>query len=284
MKTHIPEVTQIDVEAVKVFVHRAREKEGFEQLKASIADPEIGLKMPIQVRDISERPAAERKRPNGGCYKYELICGQGRLTAFRELGIKRIPALIVDAPEAEIVGRFLAENMMRKPLPWAEKARLVKADMDAGMSAEEVAARYHISPGHARKFAAVLNKTAQGLEDEVASLPMNEAEVLTTLPAEHQSIVVEVARETGDRQIRNLVRKAQQVIEEQGTLSVSALKQSLQRIDEDLKRARERLKLLRLHHSLGPQNIAALLEQKEFRAALSKAGVNVAKFEALSKA
>lgn len=274
------EVTEIPVESVRVFVHRARSQEGFEGLKASIQAE--GLKMPIQVRDISDRPAGERKRPEGGLFRYELVCGQGRLTAFQELGIRKIPALIVDAPESEIVGRFLAENMMRKPLPWAEKARLVKADLDAGMTVEQVAARYHISQGHARKFAQVLGRTAAGLESEVAAMPLNDAEVLTTLPAEHQTIVVEMARETGEPQIRDLVRKAREVVEQEGALSLPALKQSLQRLDEDLKATRQRLKLLRLHRSLGPQNIESLLQRKDIRTALQKAGVNVAKFEALS--
>src|SRR5438552_15341365 len=115
-------ITMVPVEEIKFFVRRSRAAAPYSRLKDSIK--EMGLKIPIIVRDISSLPRVERRRQDGsgGTYRYELICGQGRLQAFRELQIDKIPAVIHDVAEAEIVGRFLAENVMRKKLSWVEKA------------------------------------------------------------------------------------------------------------------------------------------------------------------
>lgn len=281
MKTQMPDVSHVDVDSIKPFVKRSRKAEDFERVKQSIA--EVGLKMPIQIRDITTRPADERRRPDGGLYRYELIVGQGRLEAHKELGKKRIAAFILDAPEAEIVGRFLAENMIRKPLPWAEKARMVKAEVDAGSTVEQVAARFFITPGHAYKLLRIISKVAHGAEDDFAALPMLEAEALTTLPAEAQAIVVETLRENPERQARDVLKKARQLTESGESLSKTALLKSLDRIQDDLTRVRQSLKLVRLHHSLGPQNILTLLENKRFRKELESAGVNLTRFESLTK-
>lgn len=47
----------------------------------------IGLKKPITV---TERPGQDGK------LSYHLVCGEGRLNAFRILGETHIPALVVD--------------------------------------------------------------------------------------------------------------------------------------------------------------------------------------------
>lgn len=281
MKQQSPDVHMLDVDSIKIFVHRSRQKEGFERLKQSIQ--ETGLHMPIQVRDISDRPPSERKKPEGGCYKYELICGQGRLTAFQELERKKIPALIVKAEQAEVVGRFLAENMIRKPLAWAEKARLVKQELDSGASVDDVVRKFVITPGHVHKLTRIVSKTAQGLEDEVAAMPMNDAEVFTTLPESDQAIVVEVLRENPDRAIREVLKQAREITEAGTELSKLALTQSLKRVDGELSELRKSLKLIRLHHSLGPSNLQTLLSDRKFKRQLVDAGVNLKRFEEVTK-
>ncbi len=133
------QITMIPVDEIKFFVRRSRAAGAYARLKDSIR--EMGLKIPISVRDISSWPRADRRRQDGGGghYKYELICGQGRLQAFRELGLDKIPAVIHDVAEVEIVGRFLAENVMRKKLGWVEKAQLIKYDVDCDITPEEIA-------------------------------------------------------------------------------------------------------------------------------------------------
>lgn len=282
MKTLPSEVTQIEVAAIRPFIRRARQAEGWARLVASIAIH--GLKVPIEVRDITDEPAAERKRPKGGHFKYELVKGEGRTLAYEELCHSKIPAYVIKAKQSEIVGRFLAENLQRKALPWAEKARLLRAEVDAGATVKDVARRFVISEGHAAKLLRVLSKTAQGIEDDVSAMGMNDAEVLTALPAKHQSIVVEVLRGDPQRQVRDIIRKAEQIAAEGQELSPTAVRQSLKRVDSELKAVRDSLKPVRLHHSLGPQNVQTLLRDRKFRTALEVAGVNIRRFQEISEA
>jgi len=129
-----PTIVEIPTDEVKFFVRRSRAPGAYSRLKQSIK--EVGLHQPIHVRDIRQWFASDRKRPDGGLYSYELICGQGRLQAFRELEMPTIPAIIVDVPEQEIVGRFLAENVIRMPLSWHERAQMVKKDLENGLDIE----------------------------------------------------------------------------------------------------------------------------------------------------
>lgn len=282
MKTLNPEITMLDVASIKPFIKRSRLKEGFDEVKSTIAD--VGLKMPIQVRDITDRKPDSRRRPDGGTYRYELICGQGRLEAHVQLGKEKIPAIIVSAPEIEIVGRFLAENLIRKPMTWVEKARLVKRDIDSGTPIEKVARKFHITPKSASRYQRILENVARDVETEMGRLNLAEAEALTTLPPGEQSIVMEVMRETGEKQVRSLINKVEEVKEETGgKLSKDALKKSLQRVEDDLKAQRDRLKLMRTHDAIGPVNLETLLRDKAFRKAMLAEGINFKRFEELTK-
>lgn len=275
----IPDATPIDVNLIKPFVSRAREKSGYDAMKAAIK--KHGLKIPIEVRDITGRSPDKRRRPDGGTYRFELIKGEGRTLAHVDLKLEKIPAFIVNVAEADIPGRFLAENMMRRPQSWLEKARLVKAEFDGGSSPEEVAKLLCIEEKHALRLLRII--TRAGSEDDLKELSVGEAEALTALPAKGQAIVLEVMRETGERQIKSIVNKAREIIDRKEELSKTALKKSLTRIREDLHRIREQLKVKRRHDSIGPQNVELAFSDPFFRAAAIKAGINVEKFERACK-
>jgi ParB/RepB/Spo0J family partition protein len=272
------DVREIPIAEIKPFVSRARPREPFERLKASIA--EHGLKMPVQVRKLG---AGSRER--GTEWKYERIVGEGRILACTELGMKSIPALVLDVSEGEIVGRFLAENVLRKKLPWQDKARLIQHEV-AGRKitkavVREIAERYFITTGHVAKLLRILQRAAPMLTKEFDKLTVEEAETLTTLPATGQQIVIETMREEGlsPHDVGAVVARARRLTQSGGELSKTALKASLKRVGEDLDRQRQRLKLLRLHCALGPENLRMVLGDRKFRKALDKAGVNVSKFE-----
>ena len=171
----------------------------------------------------------------------------------------------------------------RDSIPWIQRARLVKADIDAGMSVDEVAAKYFVSRGHVQKFGRILNHTRRDLQDEIGDLTMNDAEVFATLPHDQQAVVIQVANEEGLKgEIRSIIGKAREVTEAGGELSKVALKESLKRVDADLQKALTELKPKRLHHSLSVQNLATLLQDPKFRKALDAAKINYSRFEALT--
>jgi ParB family chromosome partitioning protein len=273
-------VTEVETDSIKFFVRRSRAPGAYSRLKESIN--ELGLKQPIHVKDISTWPASDRRRPGGGQYKYELICGQGRLQVFRELGWSRIPAMVIDVPENEIVGRFLAENVMRKKLSWYEKAHLVKRDVDGGMEIEAIKEKYFVTTGQVYKYLRILRHASGKLlsQSEIEKLSMNQAEELTSVDAETQEIVVDVLKEEqlDSNQIKSLVKKAKE-LRGKGKLSKATLKASLRDLQKALKEMHNRLKLKRLHWTLGPYNLRRVIDESpELRNALDQEGVDYSEF------
>lgn len=97
-----PTVQNIPMELIDVLNPRARSRRGFQEIVNSIAT--VGLKRPITV--------ATRQNPDG--VRYDLVCGQGRLEAFRELGQTSIPAVVVDVGSEDCLVMSLVENVARR--------------------------------------------------------------------------------------------------------------------------------------------------------------------------
>jgi ParB-like chromosome segregation protein Spo0J len=92
MMTGTPDtVTLVPINRIEILNSRDRNMKVFEEIADNIRA--IGLKKPITV---AERPGDD------GEPRYVLVCGEGRLNAFRILGETHIPALVVDVicPEA----------------------------------------------------------------------------------------------------------------------------------------------------------------------------------------
>jgi ParB family chromosome partitioning protein len=273
-------ITEIATDSIKFFVRRSRSPGAYARLKQSIQ--ELGLKQPIHVKDISDWSPSDRKRPEGGHYKYELICGQGRLQAFQQLGFDRIPAIVLNVPENEIVGRFLAENVMRKNLSWYEKAHLVKRDVDQGADIDDIKDKYFITTGQVYKYLRILRQASGKLLDdsEIEKLSMNQAEELTSLDAKAQEIVVDVLKEEqlDTNQIKSLVRKAKD-LRRRGTLSKIELKASLRDLQKALQEVHAILKVKQLHWTLGPYRLRQLIDgNPKLRTALDKEEIDYTEF------
>jgi len=98
------EIKMIPIERIHILNPRYRDQKKFEQIVQSIKN--LGLKLPIQVSRRSENEAAGPE--------YDLICGQGRLEAFKALGYKEIPAIVVEISKEERLIRSLVENIARR--------------------------------------------------------------------------------------------------------------------------------------------------------------------------
>ena len=104
MLTGTPEtVTLIPIARVEILNSRERNMKIFEEIVENIKS--IGLKKPITV---TERPGDD------GHPKYLLVCGEGRLNAFRILGETHIPALVVDVSDEDAFIMSMAENIARR--------------------------------------------------------------------------------------------------------------------------------------------------------------------------
>jgi ParB family transcriptional regulator, chromosome partitioning protein len=125
------EVQMIPIEAIRILNPRHRDRKKFELIVQSIKN--LGLKKPIQV---SVRAADEE-----GGSGYDLVCGQGRIEAFRALGYSEIPAVIVEISKEERLLRSLAENMARRnpaPIEMLNEIERLKKD---GLTLHEISAR-----------------------------------------------------------------------------------------------------------------------------------------------
>jgi ParB family chromosome partitioning protein len=127
-----PNIRNIPVDLITVINPRSRNKKIFKDLVTSIAH--LGLKKPITV-------SAQIGREG-----YDLVCGQGRLEAFRELGQSEIPAVVIEASPEDCYVMSLVENLARRQHSPLELIREIGALKERGYSANEIAAKIDFSP------------------------------------------------------------------------------------------------------------------------------------------
>jgi ParB family chromosome partitioning protein len=132
--TYEDPVELIPVDQVNVVNDRLRGKEKFKEIVASIK--KLGLKKPITVT-----PA---KGKHGGG-KYDLVCGQGRLQAFRILGEPMIPARIQELSNEDVLLMSLVENMARRNAHSAELLGEITALKDRGYTVAQIASKTNLT-------------------------------------------------------------------------------------------------------------------------------------------
>jgi len=98
-RNHEQKIEMIPIDMINVLNPRARNKKTHLEIINNIG--KIGLKRPIKV---------SRRSTN----RYDLVCGEGRVEAFRLLGETMIPAIVIEAPEADCFVMSLIENVARR--------------------------------------------------------------------------------------------------------------------------------------------------------------------------
>jgi ParB family chromosome partitioning protein len=136
----------IPIGLVAVVNPRVRSKRIFKEIVANIA--ELGLKRPVTV--------ARREHPNGP--RYELVCGQGRLEAYRALGQREIPALIVDADAEDCLIMSLVENCARRHHRAIDLLHDIEGLKHRGYSQAEIARKTDLTVEYVRGVIRLLEK------------------------------------------------------------------------------------------------------------------------------
>ncbi len=111
-------ILEIDVSKIDVNPFQPRstfDKEKLDELIISIKN--IGLIQPVTVKNISKN-------------KFQLISGERRLKAFKELKIKKIPSYVRNADDNESLEMALVENIHRQDLDSIEIAISYKRLID----------------------------------------------------------------------------------------------------------------------------------------------------------
>jgi ParB family chromosome partitioning protein len=109
--------------------------EALEELAQSIR--EKGILQPIIVKRKSLRPGEQ-----AAARRFELVCGERRLRAATVCGLEKVPAVIKDVAQSELLEWALVENIQREDLnPLEEAHAYERLVAERGFSQEEIAKR-----------------------------------------------------------------------------------------------------------------------------------------------
>jgi ParB family transcriptional regulator, chromosome partitioning protein len=141
------EVQMIPIDHIHVVNPRGRGEKKFQQIVTNIG--KLGLKKPITV---------SRREGRNGHTQYDLVCGQGRLEAFRALGQEKVPALVVNVDREKLLLMSLAENLARKRYTAIELAKEIGAMKERGYDFAEIARKTDLRVEYVRGIVRLLNK------------------------------------------------------------------------------------------------------------------------------
>jgi ParB family transcriptional regulator, chromosome partitioning protein len=142
---------EVPVEQIKVINSRDRDTTQFKMNVTSIS--ELGLMKPIRVND--------RFLEKSGFY--ELICGEGRLLAHRELGKDHILAEVVTCSRKEAYLESLVENIARTKPGTMDFAREIRQLHDEGWSFEKIGRVACKSPEYIRQYIRLIEQGEERL-------------------------------------------------------------------------------------------------------------------------
>ena len=176
-------VELIPMDRISVLNPRVRNLKAFKEIVDNIA--ELGLKRPITV--------AEREGEDGP--RFELVCGQGRLEAFEELGQTEIPAVVINASSEDCLVMSLVENLARRQHRALDLLRDIKGLKERGYSGPEIARKTHLSLKYVRGVVRLLESGEHRLLRAVES---------GKIPV---SVAVDIA-EAKDTEVQDVLRQA----------------------------------------------------------------------------
>lgn len=207
-----PELRMIPVDRIEVLNPRERNNRVFEEIVGNIKS--IGLKKPITV---TPRKDAE------GQDKYLLICGEGRLKAFRALGEAQIPAMVVHVGDEDAFIMSLAENIARRQCRPLELLSGIEQLRDRGYDKKTIAEKTGLSLEYVNGILQLLKNGEERLLVAVESgrIPLNVALTIAGSGSDKdiQSALQE-AYESGGLRGKQLI-EARRVIERRRTLGRS---------------------------------------------------------------
>ncbi len=195
-------VEMIPIDQITVVNPRARNKKGFKEIVDNIA--QIGLKKPITV---------SRRAEAGGPF-YDLVCGQGRLEAYKALGQCEVPALVVAADPEDCLIASLVENCARRQHRALDLLQDIRGMQERGHSSQEIARKTGLSVEYVHGVARLIEKGEQRLLRSVESgvIPLSVAVDIAEADDEDIQAALTSAYERGQLRGRKLLA-AKKIVE-----------------------------------------------------------------------
>ena len=279
LQTSPPTVELIDIDRITVINPRVRNKKVFKDIVENIAD--IGLKRPITV--------ARREAPDGP--RYDLICGQGRLEAYRNLGQREIPALVIEAAVEDCLVMSLVENLARRQHRAIDLLHDIQGLKTRGYGDDEIAAKTGLTVEYVRGVIRLLEQGEHRLlrAAETGHIPLSVAVLIAGTDDSNVQHALQQAYENNELRGRKLMA-AKRLIEqrrrrgkglgtgwprrEPGTVSSAALIRTY-REDTDKKRLLIRkAELARERVMFGVQALRRLRDDENFVTLLRAEGLD----------
>jgi ParB family chromosome partitioning protein len=161
------EIENITIAEILIANPRTRNRKKWIEIVTSVR--EVGLKRPITVSRRHE-PTADGKR-------FDLVCGQGRIEAFLELGETTIPAIVITVSQEDQFLMSLVENLARKQPSNRDILREVKTLRGRGYKPEQIAEKLGVDRTYAYGLVHLIESGEESLVEHVEAgrLPLSVA-------------------------------------------------------------------------------------------------------------
>jgi len=207
------QIQMIPIDRVEVLNPRERNGRVFDEIVGNIKT--IGLKKPITVTPRLGKDGAER---------YLLVCGEGRLKAFRSLGETTIPALVVTVSDEDAFIMSLAENIARRQYHPLELLAGIEQLHSQGYDKKNIAAKTGLTVEYVQGILILLQNGEERLLVAVESgrIPLNAALAIVGAGDDDKAVqtALQEAYESGKLRGKQL-QQARRVIERRQTLGRS---------------------------------------------------------------
>ena len=204
------EIRMIPINRIDVLNPRERNKGVFDEIVGNIKA--IGLKKPITV---TPRPGPD------GSERYLLVCGEGRMKAFRSLGEKNIPALVVMVSDEDAFIMSLAENIARRQYRPLELLAGIEQLRDQGYDKKVIAQKTGLTTEYVQGILMLLKNGEERLlvAVEKGRIPLNAALTIVGAGDDDKAVqaALQDAYESGKLRGKQLLQ-ARRVIERRQTL------------------------------------------------------------------
>ena len=200
-------IETVPIEQITVVNPRSRSRKKFKLVVASIST--LGLKRPITVA---------RRETRTGNLCYDLVCGQGRLEAYKALGQTEVQACVIDASKEDVLLMSLAENLARRVRDSADLMKSLSALKEAGHSYSAIAQKTGLDIAYVKGISRLLNKGEDRLlrAVEKGEIPISIAVTIASSDDAEVQLALKQAYEQNSLRGKALLR-ARRLIEQRKT-------------------------------------------------------------------
>lgn len=155
-------IRTIPVQNIRIVNSRKRDKRKYGEIVESIQT--LGLKTPIVVTP---------RRSQEDNMEYDLICGEGRLNAFKNAGEQEIPARVVSTSREDALLMGLVENIARRQANKISLIKEVNRLSKEGYNGREIARKVGKTEFYISQLNALMKKGRPEIVNAVLTEKMN---------------------------------------------------------------------------------------------------------------